>query len=146
MRSAPGILVTQPAQYLRNAVSVQVLELEELPFPRLALPLPSSEKTYHIPRLPAPAPINKKSLNRNLRLLLKSNSGSKVNRTARSALATNDSGRPVPSTAHRTRVENSKSTSRCIPCDLLVPRTPRAPKERGSAFKSCFQTTGIGKI
>ena len=60
VRSAPGIVVQQPAPYRSDVVSVEVLEPHDPPLPILALPPPAN--TYRIPRIPlsAPAPIKKK--------------------------------------------------------------------------------------
>ena len=62
VRSAPGIVVKQPALYRSDVVSVEVLEPQDPPLPTLALPPPASAKPYRIPRIPlsAPAPIKKK--------------------------------------------------------------------------------------
>ena len=62
VRSAPGIVVHQPAPYRSDVVSVEVLEPHDPPLPILALPPPPSANTYRIPRitLSAPAPIKKK--------------------------------------------------------------------------------------
>ena len=60
VRSAPGIVVKQPALHRPSTVSIEVLEPADPPLSRLALPPPTSQETYHIPRLSAPAPIKKK--------------------------------------------------------------------------------------
>ena len=60
VRSAPGIVVKQPAPNRPNAVSIEVLEPEDPPVPRLALPPPPSQETYYLPCLPASAPLKKR--------------------------------------------------------------------------------------
>ena len=59
VRSAPGIVAKQPAPHRPSTVSVEILEPEDPPLPRLSLLPPPSQETYHIPRLSAPAPIKK---------------------------------------------------------------------------------------
>ena len=54
------IVVKQPAPHRPNSVSIEVLEPEDPPLPRLALPPPPSQETYHIPGLSAPDQIKKK--------------------------------------------------------------------------------------
>ena len=52
VRTAPGIVVTQPAPYRSNVVSVEVMESHDPPLPILPPPPPSSANTYRIPRIP----------------------------------------------------------------------------------------------
>ena len=135
MRSAPGIVVKQPAPHRPSTVSVEVLEPEDPPLPRLVLPPPPSENTYHIPcLLPAPAPTKKKvhRISAKKAAVLADKQSKLERKQNRKACPRNkrfcktcgiscNSAKTfydhVHSRAHRIRLENRKSTPRCIPCD-----------------------------
>ncbi len=136
VRSAPGIVVKQPVPYRPNSVSIEVLEPEDPPLPRLALPPPPCENTYHIPRLPAAAPIKKKvhRLSAKKAAVLADKQAKLERKQNRKVCPRNkrfcktcgiscNSAKTfydhVHSRAHRIRVESRKSTPRCIPCDRV---------------------------
>ena len=136
VRSAPGIVVKQPVPHRQTSVSIEVLEPADHPLPRLALPPPPSEKTSHIPRLPASASIKKKVhrlsakkaavlADKQAKLERKQNRKicSRNKRFCKTCGISCHSAKTfydhVNSRAHRIRVENRKSTPRCIPCDRV---------------------------
>ena len=137
VRSAPGIIVAQSTPHRPNSVPIEVLEPEDPPLPRLALPPPPSEKTYHIPRPPvAPAPVKKKvhRLSAKKAAVLADKQAKLERKQNRKVCPRNkrfcktcgiscNSAKTlydhIHSRAHRIRVENRKSTPRCIPCDRV---------------------------
>lgn len=136
MRSAPGIVVQQPAPYRSDVVSVEVLEPHDPPLPILALPPPAN--TYRIPRIPlsAPAPIKKKvhrlskkkaAVLADKQFKLERKQNRKVcprnKRYCKTCAISCNSAKTfydhIKSRGHRIRIENRKNTPRCVPCDRV---------------------------
>ena len=132
MRSAPVIVVKQPVPHRPSTVSIEVLETHDPPLPRLALPPPPSQETYHIPRLSAPAPIKKKvhrlsakkaAVLADKQAKLESKQNRKVSpgnkRFCKTCGISCNSAKTfydhIHSRAHRIRVENRKRTPRWYP-------------------------------
>lgn len=139
VRSAPGKLVTGRTVRTSEVVSVEVLEPEDQPSPRLALPGPSSScAPYRIPRIPrsVPAPIKrtthrlsarkaavladkefKRERKRNRKVCPRYKRYCKVcGVSGNSAKAFYDH---IQSRSHRIQVANAKETPRCIPCNRV---------------------------
>ena len=138
MRSAPVIVVKQPAPYRSNVASVEFLEPQDPPLRRLALPPPPFANTYRIPRIPlsAPAPTKKKvhriskkkavvHSDKQFKLERKQNrkvcSGNKqfCKTCAISCNSAKTFYDHIKSRGHRIRIENRKNTPRCVPCDRV---------------------------
>ena len=133
VRSAPGKLVTGPRAWTSEVVSVEVLEPEDPPSPRLALPDPSSSITPYRVSRSVPAPIKrtthplparkaavfadkefKRECKRNCKVC------SRYKRFCKVCGVSGNYGKAfydhINSTSHRIQFANAKETPRCIHC------------------------------
>ena len=138
MRSVPGIVVKQPSPYRSNVVSVKVLEPQDPPLRKLALPPPPSANTNRIPRIPlsAPAPVKQKvhrlskkkaTVLADKQFKLERKQNHKVcprnKRFCKTSAISCNSAKTfydhLKSRGHRNRIKNRKNTPRCVPCDRV---------------------------
>lgn len=146
MRTAPGAFVSQPS----NPVSIDVIEPEDPPTPRLALPSPTD--SYRIPRvsLSVPAPIKKKvyRLSKKKASVLADKQFKRERKQKRKVVPRNkrlcktcdvscNSAKTfydhIHSRSHRTRVENRKKTPKCFPCDRVFESHQHLERHRNGA-------------